>query len=260
MAVPKKLLLSDLLKHNVRCDSGIDHGPVISPWMHPPVHRILGLITRPSNLRLEREVWRLDQLKGINQQEVYVKGPCSVSDEQTLDRFPTLMNANVFNRSGQKIGLIADFLFEPNKGNIQYYLVSRSNPLIPGTSRWRLSIAQITDKQPGSISCDIDTFEDLPIQKASLKEEFLSKSRKWKTQFQDLTHNASDKLEGWIDDQINESDIDFTKDSYETLNEDASPDNWIDNLDIDTSEEFNRMNKRKENRNSTNERDLDPWI
>ena len=260
MAVSKKLLFSDLIKHNVRCDSGIDHGPVISPWMHPPVHRILGLITRPSNLRLEREVWRLDQLKGINQQEVYVKGPCSVSDEQTLDRFPTLMNANVFNRSGQKIGLIADFLFEPNKGNIQYYLVSRSNPLIPGTSRWRLSIAQITDKQPGSISCDIDTFEDLPIQKASLKEEFLSKSRKWKTQFQDLTYNASDKLEGWIDDQISESDNDSAEDSYETLNEDASSDDWIDNLDIDSSEEFNRMNKRKKNRNSTNERDLDPWI
>ena len=260
MAVPKKLLLSDLLKHNVRCDSGIDHGPVISPWMHPPVHRILGLITRPSNLRLEREVWRLDQLKGINQQEVYVKGLSSVSDEQTLDRFPTLMYANVFNRSGQKIGLIADFLFEPNKGNIQYYLVSRSNPLIPGTSRWRLSIAQITDKQPGSISCDIDTFEDLPIQKASIKEEFLSKSRKWKTQFQDLTHNASDKLEGWIDDQISESDNDFTEDSYEMLNEDASSDDWIDNLDIDSSEEFNRMNKRKKNRNPTNERDLDPWI
>ena len=260
MVVPKKLLFSHLIKHNVRCDSGIDHGPVISPWMHPPVHRILGLITRPSNLRLEREVWRLDQLKGINQQEVYVKGPCSVSDEQTLDRFPTLMNANVFNRSGQKIGLIADFLFERNKGNIQYYLVSRSNPLIPGTSRWRLSIDQIIDKQPGSISCDIDTFEDLPIQKASLKEEFLSKSRKWKTQFQDLTYNASDKLEGWIDDQISESDNESAEDLYDILNEDASSDDWIDNLDIDSSEEFNRMNKRKKNRNSTNERDLDPWF
>ena len=44
------------------------------------------------------------------------------------------------------------------------------------------------------------------------------------------------------------------------LNEDASSDDWIDNLDIDSSEEFNRMNKRKKNRNSTNERDLDPWI
>ena len=153
-----------------------------------------------------------------------------------------------------------DFVFEHNQGIIQYYLVSRTNPLIPGTSRWLLSIAQIIDKQPGSISCDIETFEDLPIEKASLKEEFLSKSRKWKTQFQDLTYNASDKLEGWIDDQISESDSDSVDDSYEISDDDASYDDWIDNLDIDSSEELNRMNKRDRNRTSTDERDLDPWI
>jgi len=260
LAIPTKLLLSDLLKHNVRCENGIDHGPVISPWMHPPVHRILGLVSRPSNLRLQREVWRLDQLKAINQQEVYVKGSCSISDEQTLQRFPTLINANVFNRSGQKLGLIADFVFELNKGKIEYYLVSRSNPLIPGTSRWRLSISQIIDKQPGSISCDIDSFEDLRIQKASLKEEFLSKSRKWKSQFEDLTHNASDKLEGWIDDQISESGNETINGSYEVSNEYDSSDDWIDNLDIDTSEEFNTMNQRERNASSSNESDLDPWI
>nr|AJW31071.1 RNA metabolism-related protein [Prochlorococcus marinus str. P0903-H212] len=228
--------------------------------MHPPVHRILGWVNRPSNLRMEREVWRLDQLKGINDHEVYVKGLCSFSDEQTLERFPTLMHANVFNRNGQKLGLIADFLFESKNGNIQYYLVSRSNPLIPGTSRWRLSISKISDKQPGSISCDIDTFEDLPIQKASIKEEFLIKSRKWKTQFHDLTDNASDRLEGWIDDQIIETKDEFDDESDEIRNDFDSYDDWIDNLDIDSSEEFNRMNKRKRNNNLTNERDLDPWI
>ncbi len=255
-----KLLFSDFLKHNVRCENGIDHGPIISPWMHPPVHRILGWVSRPSNLRLQREVWRLNQLKGINEKEVYVKGKCSISDDQTLQRFPTLMNANVFNQSGQKIGLIADFLFEFKKGNIHYYLVSRSNPLIPGTSRWRLDISHISDKQPGSISCDIDTLEDLPIHKASLREEFLSKSRKWKTQFQDLTYNASDKLEGWIEDQISEKDNSDVNDFYETQNDDELFDDWIDNLDIDTSEEFNRMNPRWRKTNSTNERDSDPWI
>ena len=260
MAIPNKLLLTDLLKHNVRCEKGIDHGPVICPWMHPPVHRILGWVSRPSNLRLQREVWRLDQLKGIKEQELYVKGPCSFSDEQTLERFPTLMNANIFNRNGQKLGLIADFVFESNKGNIQHYLVSRSNPLIPGSSRWRLSISKIIDKQPGSISCNIDTFEDLPIEKASLKEELLTKSRKWKSQFQDLTHNASDKLEGWIDDQVSENQNRSFDDSDEILDDYDSYDDWIDNLDIDSSEEFNRMNKRNRNTSSTNERDLDPWI
>ena len=260
MAIPTKLLLSNLLKHNVRCENGIDHGPVVNPWMHPPVHRILGLISRPSNLRLERQVWRLDQLKGLNEQEIFVKGAYSISDDQTIERLPTLMNANVFNRSGQKLGLIADFVFETKKGNIQYYLVSRSNPLIPGTSRWRLSLSQIIDKQPGSISCDIDTFEDLPIQKASLKEEFLSKSRKWKTQFEDFTYNASDRLEGWIDDQISENTNESIDDSYKTQNDQDSYDDWIDNLDIDSSEEFNTMNKRQRKKGLTNERDLDPWI
>tara|TARA_Y100001968_G_scaffold249258_1_gene233985 strand:+ start:411 stop:1133 length:723 start_codon:yes stop_codon:yes gene_type:complete len=239
---------------------GIDHGPVISPWMHPPVHRLLGYVSRPSNLRLQREVWRLDQLKGINQQEVYVKGSCSISDQQTLERFPTLINANIFNRNGQKLGLVADFLFDIQKGNIQYYLVSRSNPLIPGSSRWRLSISQIIDKQPGSLSCDIDTFEDLPIQKASIREGFLSQSRKWKSKFQDLTNNASDRLEGWIDDQVSDTDKEFIEDSYEIPNNYDSYDDWIDNLDIDTSEEFNRMNKPNRNKSSTNESDLDPWI
>ena len=260
MAIPTKLFLSDLLKHNVRCEKGIDHGPGVVAWMHPPVHRILGWVSRPSSLRLQREVWRLDQLKGLNEHEVFVKGLSSISDDQTLERLPTLMNANLFNRSGQKLGVVADFVFEIKKGTIQYYLVSRTNPLIPGTSRWRLPISKIIDKQPGSISCNIDTFEDLPIHKASLREEFLSKSRKWKAQFQDLTYNASDKLEGWIDDQISESDNDSVDDSYEILNDDPSYDDWIDNLDIDSSEEFNRMNKSKKNTNSTNERDLDPWI
>ena len=260
MTIPTQLLFSDLLKHNVRCDNGIDHGPVVSPWMHPPAHRILGWISRPSNFRLQREVWKLDQLKGINQQEVYVKGLCSLSDDQTLERFPTLMNANVFNRNGQKLGLIADFVFQLKTGNIEYYLVSRSNPLIPGTSRWRLSLSQIIDKQPGSISSDIETFEDLPIEKASLREEFLSKSRKWKTQFEDFTYRASDRLEGWIDDQIIDKENESFHDSDISDNNVESYDDWIDNLDIDSSEELNTMNKRQRKRTSNNEIQFDPWI
>ncbi|WP_269609187.1 PRC-barrel domain-containing protein [Prochlorococcus marinus] len=260
MTIPSKLFLSDLLKHNVRCDKGIDHGPGVSPWMHPPVHRILGWVSRPSSLRLKREVWRLDQLKGINDQEVYVKGASSNSDEQTLERFPTLMNANVYNRNGQKLGLIADFVFDVKTGKIQYYLVSRSNPLIPGTSRWRLLISQISDKQPGSISCEIDSFEDLVIQKASLKEEFLNKSRKLKAQFQDFSYGASDRLEGWIDDQISDNQVNSDDDFNQYERKPDLHDDWIDNLDIDSSEEFNTMNKRKRKTSLNNERDLDPWI
>ena len=114
-----KLLFSNLLKHNVCGEEGINHGPIVSPWMHPPAHRILGCVSRPSTLRLERHVWRLDQIKGITQLEVYAKGNFSISNDKTLDRFPTLMNANIFNRNGQKLGLIADFFFDLKTGKIE---------------------------------------------------------------------------------------------------------------------------------------------
>ena len=58
MTLPQKLLLSDLLRHRVRCDLGIDHGSGVTPWMHPPIHRLLGWATKPSSLRLARDVWR----------------------------------------------------------------------------------------------------------------------------------------------------------------------------------------------------------
>ena len=215
--------------------------------MHPPVHRILGFVSRPSNLRLQREVWRLDQFKGLNDQEIYVKGYPAISDDETLNRFPTLINSNVFNKTGSKLGLIADFVFDVKSGNIDYYLVSRTNPLIPGTSRWRLSISQIIDKQPGSICCDIYSFDDLPIQKASLREEFLSKSRKLKTQFQDFTDNASDKLEGWINFQDFENEKESLDNPSIFENSLDSYDDWIDNLDMDRSEELNTMNKQNKN-------------
>ena len=81
------------------------------------------------------------------------------------------------------------------------------------------------------------------------------KSRKWTSQFQDLTQNASDKLEGWIDEQISENDNQYIDDSSKNPSDYDSYDDWID-----SSEEFNRMNKPTENTNLTNARDLDPWF
>ena len=79
-------------------------------------------------------------------------------------------------------------------------------------------------------------------------------------QFQDLTNNASNKLEGWIDDQIIETSNESIDDSYKTQNDHDSYDDWIDNLDIDSSEEFNTMKKRQRKKGFINEKDLDPWI
>ena len=247
---PNKLLLSDFLNHNVRCDQGIDHGCGVMAWMHPPVHRLLGWISRPSSLRLSREVWRLDQFKGIGTQEVFVKGYPSISDQETLDRFPTLIDANVFNNSGKRLGLVADMVFEPLKGKILYYLVSRTNPKIPGTSRWKLDIDLINDQQPGMISCNISTFYDLPIQKASLRQELLTKTRKWRTKIEDITYKANDQLEGWLDDSDWEETINPLKNNKHSIN-DVSFNDWVDQSD----EEYLPKKNLFKNNN-----DNDPWI
>ena len=91
MTLPDQLLLSDLLNHTVRCDLGLDHGPGLMAWMHPPVHRLLGWVSRPSALRMSREVWRLDQCCGLTDQQVFVRGEPASTDLVILEQLPTLM-------------------------------------------------------------------------------------------------------------------------------------------------------------------------
>ena len=137
----------------------LNYGNGENVWMHPPVHRILGWYSRPSNFDLKRNVWRLNQISQIIDNEIYVKGDPAISDLATLNRFPTLIEANLINVNGSKIGVIADFLFEIKTGKIKYYLVSRSNPKIPGSSRWKLNIENINDQQPGLVFCKSNSLD-----------------------------------------------------------------------------------------------------
>ena len=65
MKLPKELLLSELLSHNVKGNATLNYGNGENVWMHPPVHRILGWYSRPSNLDLKRNVWKLNQISQI---------------------------------------------------------------------------------------------------------------------------------------------------------------------------------------------------
>ncbi len=198
--LPSELLLSNLLNHNVKCDDGLDHGQGSLAWMHPPVHRLLGWATKPSSLSLSRDVWRLNQLKLITNEQIYMKGRPAKSDQATLERFPTLIDASLINKSNQKIGIIADFIFETRTGKILYYLVSRSNPRIPGTSRWRLNLDKIIDQQPGLVISNVDHLDDIPIIKSSLRQDFLKNSKKWKQDFKNISFKFNNRLEGWLEE------------------------------------------------------------
>jgi len=207
LKLPKEILLSELLNYIVKGNRTLNYGNGENVWMHPPVHRILGWYSRPSNFDLKRNVWRLNQISQIIDNEIYVKGEPAISDLATLNRFPTLIEANLINVNGSKIGVIADFLFEIKTGEIKYYLVSRSNPKIPGSSRWKLNIENINDQQPGLVFCESNSLDDLFLIKSSIKNEFLQKGKKIIDRFDDMKNLASNRLEDWLeeDEDINQN-------------------------------------------------------
>jgi len=193
----------------------LNYGNGENVWMHPPVHRILGWNSRPSNFDLKRNVWRLNQITQIIDNEIYVKGDPAISDLATLNRFPTLIEANLININGSKIGFIADFLFEMKTGKIKYYLVSRSNPKIPGSSRWKLTIDNINDQQPGLVFCESNSLDDLPLIKSSIKNEFMQKGKKIFDRFDDMKNIASNRLEEWLEeDEDISQNLDFKQKSF----------------------------------------------
>jgi len=215
LKLPKEILLSELLNYNVKGNGVINYGNGENVWMHPPVHRILGWYSRPSNFDLKRNVWRLNQISQIIDNEIYVKGDPAISDLATLNRFPTLIEANLINVNGSKIGVIADFLFEIKTGKIKHYLVSRSNPKIPGSSRWKLHIENINDQQPGLVFCQINSLDDLSLIKSSIKNEFMQKGKKIIDRFDDMKNIASNRLEEWLeeDEDINQN-LDYKQKSF----------------------------------------------
>jgi len=211
LSLPEQLLLSDLLRRRVRCERGLEHGSGVSGWMHPPVHRLLGWVSRPSAFTQRRLVWRLNQLRGLDDQELFVVGEAAETDPVTLSRLPTLLEAALSGAGGRPLGTIADAAVELRSGRIRHYLVSRSDPRLPGGSRWRLSPDRIVDQQPGQVITALEGLDDLPLARASVRQEFLRRSRRWRDQVEEETTRLrdqlqqaggrlEDRLEGWLEE------------------------------------------------------------
>lgn len=209
--LPAQLLLSDLLGRRVRGDRGEDHGIGLQGWMHPPVHRLLGWASRPAPLSSRRCVWRLDQLLDLQDGEVLVQGDPADSDATTLARLPTLLGATLYDGSSQPLARLVDAVIERRSGRIEAYLVARSDPRLPGSSRWRLSPDRILDQRPGEVFSALRGLEDLPLARASLREDLLRRSRHWRRQldsggsrwrqrWQQAGDRLEERLEGWLEE------------------------------------------------------------
>ena len=94
-------------------------------------------------------------------------------------------------------------------------MVSRSNPRIPGSSRWKLNIENIKDQQPGLVFCESNSLEDFLLVKSSLKNEVLQKGKKIFDRFDDMKNAASNRLEDWLeeDEDMNQN-LDFSEKSF----------------------------------------------
>jgi hypothetical protein len=110
------------------------------------------------------------------------------------------------------IGSVADAAVELSTGRIVHYLVSRSDPRLPGSSRWRLSPERISDQQPGQVFTELSGLDDLPLARASVRQEFLRRGRRWRDQLQEETERLRDsfqqagdrfeeRLEGWLEEE-----------------------------------------------------------
>ena len=159
---------------------------------------------------------------------------CYRNSKPLLSKFP-IEGKNVLVGPGDNAGVIADFLFEVKTGQIKYYLVSRSNPKIQGSRRWKLNIENINDQQPGLVFCESNSLDDLLLIKSSVKNEFLQKGKKIIDRFDDMKNIASNKLEDWL-----EEDEDISQ-----------------NLDLNQKSFYNDDISK---RSFSNKKDDDPWI
>ena len=100
-------------------------------------------------------------------------------------------------------------------------MVSRSNPKIPGSSRWKLTIDNINDQQPGLVFCESNSLDDLSLIKSSIKNEFFQKGKKIIDRFDDMKTIASNRLEEWLEeDEDISQNLDFKQKSF--YNDDRS--------------------------------------
>ena len=270
MSLPEQLLLSDLLRRRVRCDQGIDHGASVLAWMHPPVHRLLGWISKPSAFGDRREAWRLDQLRGLGELEALVQGPGADTDLPTVDRLPSLIDAAVLDRRGEVIGSVADAAVELSTGRILHYLVSRSDPRLPGSSRWRLSPERISDQQSGQVFTGLSGLDDLPLARASVRQEFLRRGRRWRDQFQEETERlrdqfqqvglqAEERLEGWLEEEPSWQS-ERSAASYDQEPEQHSSETWDDWDDQPDRSDEDAWSRSRQARRSRSQPEEDPWL
>ena len=198
MALPQELLVSTLLRARIQDDQGADQGVGHQVWMHPPAHRVLGWASRSTSFGPTRFVWRLNQLRHLQGDVAVVNETPARTQQSTLDLLPTIMGAHLYSQDGLVLGCVADAVLTLQTGAVAHYLVARSDPRLPGASRWQLQPNAVLDQQPGRVVAAVGALDDLPLARAGLRTQALQTGQRWRERLQETTVQAGRQLEDWL--------------------------------------------------------------
>jgi uncharacterized protein YrrD len=206
---PASLRHSDLLRKPVLSKGSTQElGWVERIWMHPPAHRVLGFICRPTLLGAKRLAFNLNQLKTVGQATVTVQAD---PVETTIDQvkfLETLIGHELWNDQGQVMGRIVDCLFSRETGLISDYLFRAEGWQELIGNLYQLPTHQILnfDKRRIYVAADaahwLNLYEEgmeARVMEVSdrLRENYTEATQSLSEQAKDITQQARERLQNW---------------------------------------------------------------
>ena len=134
--------------------------------------------------------------------------------------------------------------------------MARSDPRLPGSSRWRLSPSRITGQHPGQVTSNLSTLDNLPLARASVRQGLLLRSHRWRERLQTFSGRATQRLEGWLEESAWEPRV--QRDFLSSHNNNSKP----DSLKSFQEEDWvppSYQSQRKPSSNGDSELE-EPWI
>lgn len=120
---PEVIRQSDLLNQLIFDRNTMEElGRVDVLWMHPPVHRVLGFISRSGLLGTKKTAFNLAQIKTLGANGILVNAKPVETDSEKVRKLESLLNCEIWSDGGNKIGRITDCLFNLKTGVITQYL------------------------------------------------------------------------------------------------------------------------------------------
>jgi hypothetical protein len=107
---------------------------------------------------------------------------------------------------------------------------------------------RLVDQQPGQVFTGLASLDDLPLARASVRQEFLRRSRRWRDQVQEAGSRFEERLEGWLEEPP-------WQEESPRANEADEWDTWPESFPPSSAED-----SRRQRRSAPPPNDEDPWF